>query len=60
MSDPNVTAALERGNNVVFFDVTLADLPLGRVRLELFTKVSEAGVGSPIALLADNVAPRST
>jgi peptidyl-prolyl isomerase H (cyclophilin H) len=39
MADPNVTAAIARGNAVVFFDITLATIPLGRVRFELFTTI---------------------
>mmetsp|Transcript_25071 Transcript_25071/g.58787 ORF Transcript_25071/g.58787 Transcript_25071/m.58787 type:complete len:198 (-) Transcript_25071:1063-1656(-) len=44
--DPNVMAAVERGNPVVFFDVSLGDVtkgaadgtaaPLGRIKMELF------------------------
>mmetsp|Transcript_8625 Transcript_8625/g.18621 ORF Transcript_8625/g.18621 Transcript_8625/m.18621 type:complete len:190 (+) Transcript_8625:52-621(+) len=40
--DPNVLAAVERGNSVVFFDVSLGEgasaADLGRIRMELFTK----------------------
>jgi hypothetical protein len=41
--DPEVTAAIEeRGNTVVFFDVTLGNdanaAELGRIKLELFVK----------------------
>ena len=41
-ADPNVLAAIERGNAVVFFDVALGEgtnaAALGRIRLELFVK----------------------
>ena len=35
--DPNVTEILKRGNSCVFFDVTVSDVPLGRVKIELYT-----------------------
>ena len=35
--DPNVMAAIERGNPVVFFDVSLdGQAELGRIKMELF------------------------
>jgi hypothetical protein len=41
-ADPEVVAAIERGNAVVFFDVALGDgegaADLGRIKLELFVK----------------------
>ena len=55
--DPDVMAAIERGNKVVFFDVALGggsdggpdaedkSRPLGRIKFELFVKdVSDAHV----------------
>ncbi|KAL7574698.1 hypothetical protein ACA910_003041 [Epithemia clementina (nom. ined.)] len=36
--DPNVMQAIERGNAVVFLDVGLGDVLLGRIKLELFVK----------------------
>lgn len=40
--DPEVMAAIERGNAVVFFDVALGEganaADLGRIKLELFVK----------------------
>jgi hypothetical protein len=41
-ADPEVMAAIERGNAVVFFDVALGEgqnaAELGRIKLELFVK----------------------
>jgi hypothetical protein len=41
-ADPEVMAAIERGNAVVFFDVAFGEGPnaaeLGRIKLELFVK----------------------
>jgi peptidyl-prolyl isomerase H (cyclophilin H) len=34
--DPNITAALERGNIVCFFDVTVGSTPVGRIKMELY------------------------
>lgn len=40
MADPNVLAAVERGNPVVFFDVSLGDQEavVGRIKMELFAQ----------------------
>ncbi|GMI05896.1 hypothetical protein TrLO_g5611 [Triparma laevis f. longispina] len=35
--DPNVTDILRRNNTAVFFDVTVADTPIGRIKLELYS-----------------------
>jgi hypothetical protein len=41
-ADPEVMAAIDRGNAVVFFDIALGEGPnaaeLGRIKLELFVK----------------------
>eukprot|EP00339_Tiarina_fusa_P020605 CAMPEP_0117061044 /NCGR_PEP_ID=MMETSP0472-20121206/42466_1 /TAXON_ID=693140 ORGANISM="Tiarina fusus, Strain LIS" /NCGR_SAMPLE_ID=MMETSP0472 /ASSEMBLY_ACC=CAM_ASM_000603 /LENGTH=55 /DNA_ID=CAMNT_0004779503 /DNA_START=81 /DNA_END=244 /DNA_ORIENTATION=- len=41
-ADPDVMAAIERGNAVVFFDVAFGEgegsADLGRIKLELFVK----------------------
>ena len=41
-ADPEVMAAIERGNAVVFFDVALGEganaAELGRIKMELFVK----------------------
>lgn len=39
MSDQAVTEAVDRGNPVVFFDITIADIPSGRIKMELFKDV---------------------
>ncbi len=40
MADPNVLAAVERGNPVVFFDVSLGseEATVGRIKMELFAQ----------------------
>ena len=40
MADPNVLAAVERGNPVVFFDVSLGaeEAAVGRIKMELFAQ----------------------
>lgn len=37
--DPYVSAAIKRGNNVVFFDIVIANTPVGRMKIELFNQV---------------------
>lgn len=39
VADPAVTEAIERGNPVVFFDITIAGVPAGRIKMELFKDV---------------------
>ena len=39
MADPVVTEAVGRGNPVVFFDVSIAGVPSGRMKIELFADV---------------------
>lgn len=34
--DPSVDAVIRRGNAVVFFDISVGGVPLGRIRFELF------------------------
>ena len=34
--DPAIEGAISRGNPVVFFDVSIADRPIGRIKMELF------------------------
>ncbi len=36
MADPAVLEAIARGNPVVFFDVSIAGRPAGRIKMELF------------------------
>ena len=49
-ADPEVAAAIERGNSVVFFDVALGEgegsADLGRIKLELFVK--DVSVSRPV------------
>uniref|UniRef100_A0A7S2DPX7 Peptidyl-prolyl cis-trans isomerase n=1 Tax=Octactis speculum TaxID=3111310 RepID=A0A7S2DPX7_9STRA len=35
-ADPAVLEAVERGNPVVFFDITIGGVPAGRIKMELF------------------------
>ena len=37
--DPLVTEAIKRGNQVVFFDITIGGQDAGRIKMELFTSV---------------------
>ncbi|RYG66464.1 peptidylprolyl isomerase [archaeon] len=37
--DPTLSAAIERGNPVVFFDVSIGGVAAGRIRIELFADV---------------------
>eukprot|EP01031_Cornospumella_fuschlensis_P014725 gene14725-17994_t len=37
--DPSLAAAIERGNPVVFFDVSIGGVAAGRIRIELFADV---------------------
>ena len=37
--DPLVAEAIARGNPVVFFDISIAGVPAGRIRMELFADV---------------------
>ena len=37
--DPVIVEALGRGNPVVFFDVSLAGNPAGRIKIELFADI---------------------
>ena len=39
MMNPNVAAAIKRGNPVVFFDISIGDSPQGRIVMELFKDV---------------------
>jgi len=36
MADPAVAEAVARGNPVVFFDISIAGSPMGRIKMELF------------------------
>jgi peptidyl-prolyl isomerase H (cyclophilin H) len=38
MANPFVQEALERGNKVVFFDISIAERPMGRILMELYQK----------------------
>jgi hypothetical protein len=38
--DPNIKKALQRGNKVVFFDVKIGTLDIGRIKMELFYDVT--------------------
>jgi peptidyl-prolyl isomerase H (cyclophilin H) len=38
-ADPAVMEAVDRGNPVVFFDITIAGVPAGRIKMELFKDV---------------------
>ncbi len=37
--DPEIVEAIERGNPVVFFDITIGGMPMGRIKMELFKDV---------------------
>ena len=37
--DPVIADAVARGNPVVFFDVSIAGVPAGRIKMELFADV---------------------
>lgn len=46
MEESTVAAALERGNHVVFMDITVGGEPIGRIFLELFKKLCPKASGS--------------
>lgn len=37
--DPSIADAISRGNPVVFFDISIAGVPAGRIKMELFADV---------------------
>jgi hypothetical protein len=58
--DPDVMAAIDRGNVVVFFDVAVGDgttsSELGRIKMELFVKdVSTSGPCVPRDYVRSNI-----
>jgi peptidyl-prolyl isomerase H (cyclophilin H) len=38
--DPNITAALERGNVVCFFDISVGSTEVGRIKMELYKTIA--------------------
>jgi len=40
MADPAVLEAISRGNPVVFMDISIANRPAGRIKMELFRDVA--------------------
>jgi hypothetical protein len=63
-ADPEVMAAIDRGNAVVFFDIGLGDganvAELGRIKLELFVQDVSESVSSMFVKLAKMVTTRLT
>ncbi|GMI07468.1 hypothetical protein TrRE_jg7234, partial [Triparma retinervis] len=39
MADPNVADVIKRGNTCVFFDVAVANVPIGRIKMELYNNL---------------------
>ena len=39
MMDPSIQEAINRGNPVVFFDISIAGNAIGRIKMELFTDI---------------------